>query len=191
MNIVALGSPAAGKTTLAKYLTTLGYTPIIPGALYRTAYEQRTEFGLKAYAYWGDGNICPDEMTNELMRQTIASDTGNQLVFDGYPRTLNQAQYLDSLVAIDMVIDLLISDDVAVDRLMRRREKEGRIDDTEKIIRQRLKVYRSNNGPIVEYYLSDLGRYKLVDANRPKDVVLAEIGELICSGGLGASISQH
>ena len=179
MNVTILGAPGAGKGTVAKQLATLNYTPLTPGQLYRTAYEQRTDFGVKAHSYWGSGGICPDDMTNELMRQTIANGPKDGLVFDGYPRTLNQAQYLDGLVDVGLVLDLSIPDDVAVERLLRRSGVEHRIDDTEDVIRQRLKVYHSNNEPIVTYYLSDLGRYRLIDANRDREVVWAEVKELV------------
>lgn len=159
-DMVLLGCPGAGKGTLAKQLETRFQKFIItPGELYRKEAELGTEFGLKAKEYWGDGNLCPDEMTNELIRKTVNSWIPNDrvpmncgFVFDGYPRTVEQAKYLDSILNIHLVLDISISDDVAVQRLLRRATIENRPDDTEEIIRQRLAVYHKNNGAIVDYY---------------------------------------
>lgn len=174
-NIILLGSPGAGKGTASGHLASLGYIPIVTGALYREHYAAGTKIGLEAFAYWGCGNICPDEMTNELMRVTVEKYPTANLVFDGYPRRASQAQYLDSIIKIDLVLDLQISDDIAIKRLLGR--ADGRVDDTEEIIKQRLAVYHQNNDDIVRYYLGD--RYKAIDSNRPKDEVFDEVMNII------------
>jgi len=98
MNIVILGGAGAGKGTLAKQLQKKhGYFPLAPGELYRKEAELKTEFGLRAKSYWGDGNLCPDEMTNELVKNTISRFIRATFIFDGYPRTAVQAKYLDSI----------------------------------------------------------------------------------------------
>lgn len=178
-NIILLGKVGSGKSTLSKQLESHGYFAIIPGELYRQEANLKTEFGLRAKVHWKNGNLCPDEMTNELVKKTIEKINKNSLIFDGYPRTLNQAQYLDSIISINLIIDLSIPDDISVRRLLRRREIENRPDDTEEIIRQRLKVYHSNNDAIINYYSSDLGRYKLIDADRPKEDVLETIKKVL------------
>jgi adenylate kinase len=177
-SIVLLGSPGAGKSSVSKQLSSLGYTSIITGALYREQYQAGTELGLRAYnEYWGHGDICPDEMTNELMRVAIENQPTMNLVFDGYPRTYEQARYLDSIVNIDLVLDLQISDEIAMKRLLGR--ADGRVDDTEEIIRQRLAVYHKNNDDIVQYYLLMPERYKVIDSNRPKNDVFEEVIDTI------------
>ena len=154
MNIVLLGGPGAGKGTLAKQLRAkYGYFILSPGDLYRREAELETEFGLRAKEYWADGNLCPDEMTNELVRKTVNElPDGCPIIFDGYPRRRSQAEYLDSICNVELVIELRVRDDVVVDRLLRRKEIENRPDDTEEVIRQRLDVYHENNDPILEYY---------------------------------------
>ncbi|MFA5024255.1 MAG: nucleoside monophosphate kinase [Patescibacteria group bacterium] len=179
MNLICTGAPGSGKGTLAKQLEEFGYISLTPGALYRLEYKNKTEFGLKAQSYWGNGNLCPNEMTNELIKKTVESMPKENLIFDGYPRTLNQAQFLDALMKIDLVIDLNISDNISVQRLLRRREIENRPDDTEDVIRQRLKVYHSNNDEIIKYYSSDLERYRLINADRPREEVLEEVKKII------------
>jgi adenylate kinase len=171
VNIVLLGAPGSGKGTLAKQLEEIFKMRVItPGELYRKEAELGTEFGLRAQAYWGDGNLCPDEMTNELMRKTIKTGaTYIGQIFDGYPRTIVQAEYLDSITQIDLVFDISISDDVAVKRLLRRATIENRPDDTEEIIQQRLNVYHTNNDSIVQYYSGDERYKKIFGEGTPKD----------------------
>jgi len=179
MNIVMCGAPGAGKGTIAKQLKSFEYITLTPGALYREEYKNKTEFGIKAQSYWGNGNLCPNEMTNELIRKTVERLPKNNLIFDGYPRTLIQAQYLDSFIDINLVVDLSISDDVSIKRLLYRRDIENRPDDTEEIIKQRLAVYHFNNDTIINYYSSDLARYKLINADRPREEVLEEVKKVI------------
>ena len=159
MNIVLLGCPGAGKGTLAGGLETSGYTVLTTGAMYRREAELKTEFGLRAKEYWGNGNLCPDEMTNELMRNTLDSIYGDDIVFDGYPRTAVQAEFLDSITKVHLAIDLVVPDEEAVRRLLRRAKIENRPDDTPEVIEQRLKVYHSNKSSLVNYY-KESGRYR-------------------------------
>lgn len=156
MNIVLLGGPGAGKGTLANYLASeLGFNVLTTGAMYRKEAEDRTDFGLKAKEYWGNGNLCPNEMTNELMRRSVNRfENKDNFVFDGYPRNVNQAEYLDSISHVDLVIDISVDEDVAVKRLLKRATIENRPDDTEDIIRNRFKVYHNNNVELVGYYSS-------------------------------------
>jgi len=174
-NIILLGKAGAGKGTLSEYLKTFGYITLTPGSLYREEYKNKTEFGVEAHSYWSNGSLCPDEMTNELIKRTVEKLPKVNLIFDGYPRTLVQAKYLDSLIGINLIIDLHINDNVAMNRLLRRKEIENRPDDIEEIIKQRLLVYHSNNDAIINYYSSDLARYKLINADRPREKVLEEV----------------
>jgi adenylate kinase len=179
-NIVVLGKPGAGKGTLSKQLQyECGFHTLTPGELYRTEANLKTEFGLKAKAYWADGNLCPNEMTNELIRNTLQNLNSYNIIFDGYPRSLDQAQYLDCIAQIDLILDLYISDEISIKRLLARREKENRPDDTEEIIRQRLNVYHSNNDEIVNYYIRSPDKYKLINADRPREDVLEESKKII------------
>ena len=165
-NIVLLGMIGSGKSTLATQLESFGFLVLAPGRLYRSEYEQKTEFGLKAYSYWGNGNLCPDEMTNELMQNIMVAAGSNNLIFDGYPRSKRQAEFLDVHCKIPLVLDLSVSEDTAIKRLLKRKEIDNRSDDTEEIIRQRFIVYNKNNKDMVSYYLNEgpKYRYRLIDA---------------------------
>jgi len=180
MNIVLLGCPGAGKGTLAQQLKhEYSYFILTPGELYRREAELKTEFGLRAKEYWGNGNLCPNEMTNELIKNTIKNSCGPNIVFDGYPRTVVQAEFLDSITNIQLIIDLHINDDISVQRLLRRREIENRPDDTEDVIRQRLAVYHKNNDAIINYYSKDANRYKFINADRPRPEVFNDAQTII------------
>lgn len=175
MYIVLLGGPGAGKGTLAKQLHEgYGFFLLSPGELYRKEADLGTEFGLKAKnEYWGAGNLCPNEMTNELVLRTLNSVAlkMNNIIFDGYPRTYEQAIYLNSITNIDLVLDISAGEDVVVRRLLRRATIENRSDDTEEIIKNRLTVYNSNNAKILEYYKKN-NRYQLIDgAGSPQDTL--------------------
>lgn len=173
MNIIVLGMPGAGKGTLAKQLEeTFKMRVITPGELYRKEAALETEFGLRAKEYWKDGNLCPDEMTNELMRKTICTDvTFIGLIFDGYPRTVVQAEYLDSITDVHLIIDISVSDKLATKRLLRRATIENRSDDTEEIIQNRLKVYHSNNKNIIQYYKDEERYNKIYGEGTPQDTM--------------------
>ena len=179
-NVVLIGKPGAGKGTLAKqFEERYGFYILTPGALYRREAELKTEFGLIAKAYWADGNLCPDKMTNELVCHTLRNLNNQNVIFDGYPRSLSQARFLGNISVIDLIIDLNIRDDISIKRLLARREKENRLDDTEEIIKQRLIVYHCNNDEIIKYYSNNLNKYKTVDANLSREEVYSAVEKLI------------
>jgi adenylate kinase len=166
LNIVLLGGPGAGKGTLAKQLKDeFGYYILSPGVLYRREAELETEFGIKAKSYWACGSLCPDEMTNELVRSEISKLNNTKIIFDGYPRTDVQAKFLDYQIEICMILDLLVDDDIATFRLLKRQNIENRSDDTEDIIKNRLSVYHLNNQKIIDYYKLTPERYFGINSN--------------------------
>lgn len=177
MKIILLGAPGAGKDTLAnQLLEEYNYTMISPGALFRSEAKAKTELGLIAKdKYWGKGILCPDELVNTLVSNKInilnKDDTSN-ILFNGYPRSVCQAEFIQSLIHIDMVIDLCVSENVAVGRLLER----GRLDDTEDIIKERFNQYQEKTKPVSDFYKKVWScRYILIDANRTIPEVYEEI----------------
>ena len=160
MIICLLGKPGCGKDTLCEKLQNA--TVLTTGALYRKEYELKTPFGIEAASYWLKGDLCPNDMTNELMRNYIVNYRSDLLVvLNGYPRRLNQAEFLDSIVKVDLAIDLCCPDNVIIERMLKR----GRVEETNEVIAKRLEVYSENNQPIVDYYRSSK-RYKLINSNQ-------------------------
>lgn len=181
MRIILLGAPGAGKGTQAEFITAkLGVPAVSTGNLLRSAISEGTELGKKAAEYMNKGSLVPDELVIELVRERVkAPDCQKGMVFDGFPRTLAQAEALDRVMDIDMVLFLDVSDDAIVKRMSGRRtcpkcqatyhvvshppKKEGicdkcgtalgiRDDDRPEVVRQRIAVYHKQTEPIVNHY---------------------------------------
>lgn len=173
MRALLIGPPGAGKGTQAVTLSErLGVPHISTGDLFRSHVQQQTELGREVSQYMDAGALVPDELTNEMVRERLAEpDTAAGFLLDGFPRNVEQADVLAAMLResgtkLDTVCKLEVPEDVLVDRLLAR----GRSDDTEDVIRQRQRVYRSETAPLLDYY-SDI----LVTVNAVGDV--AEIAD--------------
>lgn len=203
MNIVLLGAPGAGKgTQAAKLVEDKGLCHISTGDILREAVKNETELGLKAKAYMDAGELVPDELIIDLMRERINQpDTSKGVILDGFPRTTTQAVALDTMLKeLDRPLDhaLLVDVDpeVIVKRLTSRRmckecgaigsaadgdkckkcggEMYQRDDDNEATVRNRLEVYAKSTAPLIDYYKgSDL--LITVDGDRDVDEVYADV----------------
>jgi adenylate kinase len=153
--LVLVGPPGAGKGTQAVALSDkLGVPHISTGELFRTHVSERTPLGEEAKRYLDSGELVPDSVTNEMVRERLAEpDAEHGFLLDGFPRNTKQAEVLGRLLAesdqkLDAVIQLEVPEDVVVSRLLSR----GRSDDTEEVIRRRQQVYVSETAPLLEYY---------------------------------------
>lgn len=175
MKIVIIGIQGSGKDTLTDALCQkLNFEKLTTGDLYRKEYAEQTDFGLAAYKYWGDGNLCPDEMTNELMSRALSKTTLKNIIFNGYPRTLKQAEYLCAQTYIDLVLELEASESSILARLSNR----GRIDDTPEAIKTRIESFKNNNKSIVGLFKS-YGIYHTLNTEQPKEAVFEAAKKLI------------
>ena len=160
MNIVLLGISGSGKGTQAEMLADkYGLTHISSGGLFRAEYEKKSPEGLAAYEYWSKGSWVPDETTFNLVKLYL-DQAENGFILDGFPRTLNQCHILDNYVSsknqkIDHAIYLMVSEEEAINRL-KKRAVEGRLDETEEIIRARFRSFVESINPILEYYKNNL-----------------------------------
>ncbi|ONM50518.1 adenylate kinase [Nocardia donostiensis] len=155
MRVVLLGPPGAGKGTQAVLLSEkLGVPHISTGDLFRVNISQQTVLGREAQKYLDAGNLVPSDVTNRMVQSRIAEpDAANGFVLDGYPRTVDQADALAKILAdndtkLDAVLCFVVSEDTVVQRMLAR----GRADDNEAVIRNRLRVYREETEPLLQYY---------------------------------------
>jgi adenylate kinase len=161
--LVLLGPPGAGKGTQAARLATrLGVEAISTGDIFRANIKGGTELGKIAQGYSDKGELVPDEVTNAMVRDKLSSKLAVEgssigFILDGYPRNVAQVTELDAIlkeldVTLDGAVELTADADVVADRLLKRAQIEGRVDDTEDVIRHRLDVYSQQTAPIAAVY---------------------------------------
>lgn len=159
MRIVLLGPPGSGKGTQAAMLVKqLGVPHISTGALLRNAAKRGTELGLKAKALTDKGELVPDSVISEMIEERLSRpDVANGFILDGYPRNLAQAESLDILLErlnkpVEEAILIDIDSEEIIKRIAGRAKEEGRADDTEETVRNRLRVYTEQTAPLADYY---------------------------------------
>lgn len=204
MNVILLGAPGAGKGTQAVRIAAAMNIPhISTGDIFRKNIKEKTPVGLKAKSYIDRGQLVPDEVVVEIVQQRIdEDDCKNGFLLDGFPRTIAQAEALDRLTNIDNVINLEVDLDKLVDRITGRRvcekcgesyhvstkkddicEKCGgkliqRADDTEETVKSRLKVYKNETAPLINFYKNQ-GVLKNVDGMKSIEEVFEEISKAL------------
>jgi len=159
MNLIFLGPPGAGKGTQAKiFLDRSGIIQISTGDILRTAVSKKTDLGIKAKSYMDKGELVPDEVVIGIIEERIKEpDCKKGFVLDGFPRTIQQAEALDKILAhqsiqLDHVINFEVNDEELVRRLLGRAEQEGRSDDNPESIRNRLAVFKQKTQPLIDYF---------------------------------------
>ena len=204
MKIVLLGAPGAGKGTQAvKIAEKYGVTHISTGDIFRKNLKEGTPVGLKAKAYIDKGQLVPDEVTCEIVAERLKeADCKSGFMLDGFPRNVFQAEQLDKMSELDLVLNLAVD----LDKLMARRTgrrvcaacgesyhvstfsgnkclKCGgdviqRADDTEETVGKRLKVYTEQTQPLIEYYTAK-NKLASVDGMKSIDEVFAEVVKVL------------
>lgn len=181
--IIFLGPPGAGKGTQAKTLAQhWGVPHISTGDILREAIKEQTPLGIKAKSYVDSGQLVPTELVQDMVSERLQkADTTSGWILDGFPRTVEQAAFLDNLLQEmnqkgAMVINLDVPDDVVVGRLLSR----GRKDDTEEVIRRRLEIYRSETTPLIDYY-GDRKQLVVINGNQYPSEVTSSLKDLIIS----------
>jgi adenylate kinase len=158
-NLLLLGAPGAGKGTQAIRLAAeLGVPHVSTGDLLRAAVKAGTPLGHEAKGFMDRGELVPDSVVIGVAVERIARpDAKNGFVLDGFPRTLAQAEALDAELArlgmqLDRCIVLMVDEENLIARLLKRAQIEGRADDNEATIRNRMRVYRTQTEPLIAYY---------------------------------------
>ena len=182
MRILILGPQGSGKGTQAKLMAAVyGVPHIATGDMFRAAMAERSELGERVRPFYDTGDLVPDDLTIELIRERLTGEDG--FVLDGFPRTLPQAEALDAMLdeigkPLDVVLLLEVSDEVALERLLARLALEGRADDTPDAIRNRLGLYHERTEPVVERYRAE-GRLVTVDGEQGVDEVAVAIEDAL------------
>ena len=193
MNLLVLGPQGSGKGTQAARLSAdHGIPHVATGDMFRAAIAAGTELGRRVGPILAAGELVPDELTVALIRERLSEpDARDGFVLDGFPRTLEQAEELDAMLAeigrsLDAVLFFDIPDEVALERLVIRAEQEGRADDQPDVIARRLAIYHELTEPVVERYRAT-GRLVPLHASRTVGEVAAEIAEALELLGEGAA----
>jgi adenylate kinase len=182
VNILLLGPQGSGKGTQAKRIAQdLGMPHIATGDILRRAMVEGTELGRRVQPIYDAGDLVPDDLMVELIRERLDGEDG--FVLDGFPRTIAQAEALDRMLSaigktLDVVVLLQVDDAVATDRLLGRALQEGRADDTPEAIAKRLALYHEMTEPVAEYY-REAGSLEPVDGERPPADVEATIQDVL------------
>ena len=159
MRIVLLGAPGSGKGTQAALLEQeLNLPHISTGELLRSAVKAGSELGIKAKAVIDRGELVSDDIMLALIEERLShADVAVGFILDGYPRNLTQARALDELLErigqpVDEALQIDIDVEMVIARIAGRAAEEGRSDDTEEVVRNRMKVYSDHTAPVVDYY---------------------------------------
>ena len=187
MNLVLFGPPGAGKGTQSKLLTAQrGLPQLSTGDMLRAAIEAGTPLGLACKALMAKGELVPDETVIRIIGERYDQpDCKKGAVFDGFPRTIPQAEALDRMLSergrqIDLVLELKVDDAVLLSRVEARIKAGGvlRSDDTPETLAHRLEIYYRNTAPLIGFYRQQ-GKLKTVDGMAPVEAVTAQIAAIL------------
>ena len=185
LNLVLFGPPAAGKGTQAKRLVSeRGLVQLSTGDMLRAAKASGSELGLQVADIMDNGKLVSDEIVIALIEEQLDTQTGVAgFIFDGFPRTIGQAEALDEVLkkrgeSVDSVIRLKVQDASILGRIATRYEEQGRKDDNPETFKVRLDAYNKDTAPLLPYY-SAQGKLTEVDGLADIETVAASISEVL------------
>jgi len=183
--MIILGPPGAGKGTQASGIAErYGIPAISTGDIFRANIKAGTPLGEQVKEITASGGLVPDELTNRIVADRLSqADAQEGFLLDGYPRNLGQVEALDTMLSatgqsLDVVLELVVDTEEVVQRLLKRAEIEGRVDDTEEVVRHRMDVYAEQTAPLSDAY-EKRGLLRRVDGLGEVDEVAARINEAL------------
>lgn len=195
MNLILFGPPAAGKGTQARKLVSgRGYIQLSTGDMLRAARTSGTDLGRKVAGIMDSGGLVSDEIVIALIEEQLDLNPGAAgFIFDGFPRTIPQAEALDASLArrgkqVDSVIRLKVDEAALLARVTRRFEDEGRADDNPDAFTKRLAAYNAQTAPLLPKYSSE-GKLTEIDGMASPEAVAAAISRILDGAGKGGKAS--
>ena len=185
LNIVIFGAPGSGKGTQSERIVEkYGINHISTGDVLRAEIKNGTELGKTAKGYIDQGQLIPDELMIDILASVFDSFKDSKgVIFDGFPRTIAQAEALKKMLAergqdVSVMVDLEVPEDELMVRLIKRGKDSGRSDDNEETIKKRLHVYHSQTAPLIDWYKNEK-KYQHINGLGTMEGIFAEICEAI------------
>lgn len=185
LNIVIFGAPGSGKGTQSERIVEkYGINHISTGDVLRAEMKNGTELGKTAKSYIDQGQLIPDELMIDILASVFDSFQDSKgVIFDGFPRTIAQAEALKKMLAergqeVKVMLDLDVPEDELMTRLIKRGQESGRADDNEETIKKRLVVYHSQTAPLIDWYKTE-GQYQHINGLGSMDDIFSEISKNI------------
>ena len=182
-NIIIFGAPGSGKGTYSdEIVARYGMGHISTGDVLRAEIKNGTELGKIAQGYISNGQLIPDDLMIEILAKTYdAQPAGKGVIFDGFPRTIAQAEALKKMLEergheLGIMIELVVEEDILRFRLLRRAKEQGREDDNEETIKKRFAVYQNQTAPLIDWFEREGIRHTFRWADTPtKEGMIASI----------------
>ena len=185
LNIVIFGAPGLGKGTQSERIVEkYGINHISTGDVLRAEIKNGTELGKTAKGYIDQGQLIPDELMIDILASVFDSFKDSKgVIFDGFPRTIAQAEALKKMLAergqdVSVMLDLDVPEDELMVRLIKRGKDSGRADDNEETIKKRLHVYHSQTAPLIDWYKNEK-KYQHINGLGTMDGIFADICEAV------------
>ena len=185
LNIVIFGAPGSGKGTQSERIVEkYGINHISTGDVLRAEIKNGTELGKTAKGYIDQGQLIPDELMIDILASVFDSFKDSKgVIFDGFPRTIAQAEALKKMLAergqdVSVMLDLEVPEDELMVRLIKRGKDSGRADDNEETIKKRLHVYHSQTSPLIDWYKNEK-KYQHINGVGIMDGIFADICEAV------------
>ena len=185
LNIVIFGAPGSGKGTQSERIVEkYGINHISIGDVLRAEIKNGTELGKTAKGYIDQGQLIPDELMIDILASVFDSFKDSKgVIFDGFPRTIAQAEALKKMLAergqdVSVMVDLDVPEEELMVRLIKRGKDSGRADDNEETIKKRLHVYHSQTAPLIDWYKNEK-KYQHINGLGTMEGIFAEICEAV------------